>query len=217
MKRTLEFFQPGTRGALQKPLARAYEHGARTAVVIGTRAGKSTLTDALKKTGFSWVEKRVAAFPARDAAAADLVLVHDGSCSEVSRVLHACMELDAAVLAPVTAHHFSQRTVFLISIPKAGTHMLIRLFGLMGLARSPDRAPRPGTWSTPVGREYHAPCRDLLANDWFDPMGRQLLFRSPAVFVYRNPLDIVVSELDWFVRPEHAFSGYLNCCADEAE
>jgi hypothetical protein len=48
-------------------------------------------------------------------------------------------------------------------------------------------------------------------------MGRQLLFRSPAVFVYRNPLDIIVSELDWFVRPEHTFSGYLNCCANRSE
>jgi hypothetical protein len=56
-----------------------------------------------------------------------------------------------------------------------------------------------------------------MANDWFDPIGRQLLFRSPVIFVYRNPLDIIVSELDWFVRPDHAFSGYLNSCADKSE
>jgi len=85
------------------------------------------------------------------------------------------------------------------------------------LDRSSDRDPRPGTWCTPVGYEYHAPCRELLANDWFNPLGRQLFFRSPAIFVYRNPLDIVVSELDWFVKPEHSFSGYLNCCADDGE
>ena len=217
MKRCLAFFEPDMRGSIEKPLERAFEVGARNALVIDTKDCGRALANALEKTGFSWVEKQLMTFQKSDIADADVVLVPNGSCTDVSRALHACIGSDVTVIAPVTEHHYSRRTVFLMAIPKAGTHMVIRLLDLMGLCRSPDRAPRLGTWCTPVGYAYHAPCRELMADDWFDPIGRQLLLRSPAIFVYRNPLDIVVSELDWFVRPENAFSGYLNCCADESE
>lgn len=217
MKRYLDFFEPADPGALEKSLGRAFDAGGRKAIVIGTETFGQKMADALRYTGFSWVESTVESFKQSDDPGADIVLVAGGGSADVSLALHACIDKNVAVIAPVTEDHCSKRTVFLLSIPKAGTHMLIRLFDLMGLTRSPDRSPQPGTWATPVGYEYHAPCRDLLGNDWFDPGGRQLFFRSPAIFVYRNPLDIVVSELDWFVRPEHAFSGYLNCFEDKDE
>ncbi len=217
MKRTLAFFEPDMHGSMEEPLKYAFENGARKAALISTEGCDRASVTALQKTGFSCVEKQLTTFQKSDIADADVVLVSNGSCTEVSRALHACIDSDITVIAPVTEHHYSRRTVFLMAIPKAGTHMVIRLLDLMGLGRSLDRAPRVGTWCTPVGYAYHAPCRELMADDWFDPIGRQLLFRSPAIFVYRNPLDIVVSELDWFVRPENAFSGYLNCCADESE
>lgn len=216
MNRYLDFFESDAPHAPMESLKRAFERGARKALVIGQEACSNELADMMSKIGFSWVEIRMAAFRKQDLADADVVLVTGDNGTEVSRVLHACIDLSLAVIAPVTEHHCSRRTVFLLSIPKAGTHMVIRLLDLMGMGRSSERAPRPGTWSTPVGYHYHAPCRDLMSGDWFDPMGRQLLFRSPAIFVYRNPMDIVVSELDWFVRPEHAVSGYLNCRADRS-
>lgn len=217
MNRHLDFFEPTIAASIETPLAAAYVRGARKALLVGSGVGREKLHKLLQKSGFSWIDKQFAAFQAADIADGDLVVISDGTGAEVSQALHACIGSPVAVIAPVTDHHSTKRTVFLMSIPKAGTHMLIRLFALMGLDRSSDRDPQPGTWSTPVGYEYHAPCRELLANDWFDPVGRQLLFRSPAIFVYRNPLDIVVSELDWFVKDENAFSGYLNCCADDGE
>lgn len=215
MKRYLDFFEPATRGSLESSLERAFDAGGRKAVVIGT-CGQE-MASALRNTGFSWSESSAESFRRLDIPEAEVVLIAGTSGADVSLALHACIDKSIVVIAPVTEHHYSRRTVFLFSIPKAGTHMMIRLFDLMGLVRSPDRSPQPGTWATPVGYEYHAPCRDLMANDWFDPAGRQLLFRSPAVFIYRNPLDIVVSELDWFVKPENTFSGYLNCCAGKDE
>lgn len=217
MNRCLDFFEPSVVSSIEKPVAEAYARGARKAVVVGASACGGEVCDLLQKSGFSLVEKPVAVFQASDIGDNDLVVISAGAGDDVSRVLHVCIDADVTVIAPITDHHGSRRTVFLLSMPKAGTHMLIRLFGLMGLERSSGHAPRPGTWSTPVGYEYHAPCRELLVNDGFDPVGRQLLFRSPAIFVYRNPLDIVVSELDWFMKPENAFSGYLNCFSDEAE
>lgn len=217
MNRYLDFFEPETNGAIGKSLEHAFERGARKAVVIGPKPCGHELTNTLNKFRILWIEEQLATFQSLDGGDADIVLVTGGDARDVSRVLHDCIERNIAVIAPVTQHHSSKRTVFLLSLPKAGTHMMIRLFELMGMGRSPERAPQPGTWCTPVGYHYHAPCRDMMRGDWFDPMGRHLLFRSPAIFVYRNPLDIVVSELDWFVRPEHTFSGYLNCCADRSE
>lgn len=217
MTRYLDFFEPTVASSIEKPLADAYARGARRVLVTGKPACREEISDLLDKLGFSSVENPSAIFHASDVVNIDLIVIGGGAGDEVSRTLHACIGLSVAVIAPVTEHHVSKRTVFLMSIPKAGTHMLIRLFGLMGLERSSDRRTRPGTWSTPVGYEYHAPCRELLANDAFDPQGRQLLFRSPAIFVYRNPLDIIVSELDWFKKEEHAFSGYLNYFSDEKE
>lgn len=217
MNRHLEFFEPETTGAMGKSLEQAFEMGARKAVVVGPKPCDQEMAAILKKIGISWIEEQLAIFQKLNVADADVVLVTGGSGRDVSRVLHECINRNIAVIAPVTQHHSSKRTVFLLSLPKAGTHMMIRLFDLMGLGRSSERAPQPGTWCTPVGYHYHAPCRDMMRGDWFDPMGRHLLFRSPAIFAYRNPLDIVVSELDWFVRPEHTFSGYLNCCAHRSE
>ncbi len=215
MTRYLDFFDPTTISSIEIPLVDAYARGVRRVLVIGKTACCVEISELLEKLRFSWDEKLLAVFQAPDVVNIDLIVISGGTGNEVSKILHACIGLPIAVIAPVTEHHVSKRTVFLMSIPKAGTHMLIRLFGLMGLKRSYDRAPRPGTWSTPFGYEYHAPCRELLANDAFDPQGRQLLFRSPAIFVYRNPLDIIVSELDWFKKDEHAFSGYLNYFPDE--
>ena len=218
MNRYLDFFDPAVAATAQRSIEEAYARGARKVLLAGADGCNSELPSILSSTGFaSFVERRTSDVQAADISGCDLLVICSGSSADVSRILHDCIGKKVEVIAPITDHHISKRTVFLMSIPKAGTHMLIRLLGLMGLERSSDRDPRPGTWCTPVGYEYHAPCRELLANDWFNPLGRHLFFRSPAIFVYRNPLDIAVSELDWFVKPEHSFSGYLNCCTDDRE
>ena len=218
MSRYLDFFYPATVHTIQRPIDDAYARGARKVLIVGVDTCNSELRSILSNTGFAAVTERcIPDFESADIADIDLLVINSESGNDVSRVMHDCIGKKVAVIAPVTESHISKRTVFLMSIPKAGTHMLIRLLGLMGINRSSARAPRPGTWCTPVGYEYHAPCRELLANDWFNPLGRHLFFRSPAIFVYRNPLDIAVSELDWFVKPENSFSAYLNCCADDQE
>lgn len=217
MKRYLSFFEPDASGAIEKALERVFQFGGRKALVIGPGSVSPELANTLRTAGLTWDESQLTTFREVDIGGADLVLVTGGTGTDVSRALQACIDRNIAVIAPVTEHHCSKRIVFLLSIPKAGTHMVIRLLGLMGLERSSDRIPLPGTWSTPPYFHYHAPCRDLMEADWFDPMGRQLFLRSPAIFVYRNPLDIVVSELNWFIRPEHAFSGYLNSYKDIGE
>jgi hypothetical protein len=218
VNRYLDFFDPAVAATILRPLEGAYACGARKVLVVGTDNCNSELRSILSSAGFaSFAESHISDVQAVDMSDSDLLVINSGSSTDVSRVLHACISKTVTVIAPITDHHSSNRTVFLMSIPKAGTHMVIRLLGLMGLQRSSDHAPRPGTWCTPIGYEYHAPCREFLENDWIKPLGRHLFFRSPAIFVYRHPLDIVVSELGWFVKAEHSFSGYLNCCADDRE
>jgi hypothetical protein len=212
-RRRLSFYDPASTADLEAQLRSAMASGTGSMAFRGP-AAPAWIEDAVARTGL----RRFRDTPADESVSPDgceLVVVPPGEDDAVSAALLALLPADVAVLAPVTGHHFSRRVVYLFSIPKAGTHMMLRLFDLMGLKRSPDRHPEPGTWCTPVGYQYHAPCRELLAGDWFEPVGRQLFLRSPGVFVYRHPLDIVVSELDWFVKPEHAFSDYLNGIADE--
>jgi len=218
MNRHLDFFDPAVPATLQQVLTEAYARGARKVLVSGADNRNTGLRRMLHSTGFTTlVGRRISDIKPINISNSDLLVINDGSSTAVSRVLHACIGKMIGVIAPITDHHISKRTVFLMAIPKAGTHMLIRLFGLMGLERSLDRAPRQGSWCTPVGWEYHAPCHELVAKDFSHPLGRQLFFRSPAIFVYRNPLDILVSELDWFVKPEHLFSGYLNSFKNDRE
>jgi hypothetical protein len=215
MVRQLDFYSPGNESA-KLLIERTEEQGARSGLIVGS-VKRPELIGYLSQTTISWIPVAADKLTPEAISAVDAVLIVEHDSAAVACALHACVGHEVAVIAPLTEHHFSRRTIFLLSMPKAGTHMVIRLLTLMGLERSSDRAPIPGTWSTPVGYEYHAPCRELLSNDWFDPVGRRLLFRSPSLFVYRDPRDIVVSELDWFSKPEHAFSSYLHRCADQSE
>lgn len=214
-RRRLGFYEPGSAGDFEDGLRAARASGVEGVVLRGT-AAPSWIEDAVSRAGMTQLPDTRGGGNAPPGGA-DMVIITPGEDDPVAAALHALLPADVAVLAPITGNHFSRRVVYLFSIPKAGTHMMLRLFDLLGLRRSADRHPEPGTWCTPVGYQYHAPCRELLAGDWFEPVGRQLFLRSPGVFVYRHPLDIVLSELDWFVKPEHAFSGYLNGMADDDE
>lgn len=208
MTRALLFHDSEVPGDMERALERISGASSTGVLVVGREPPSDRARSALRQLGLPF--QHVPDVPPGTASPGPLaVLVDDDDPAIVSRALHACIDRDVCIAAPVTAAHFSRRTVYFTSIPKAGTHMMLRLFELMGLPRSDERRPAPGTWCTPTGYQYHAPCRELLADDWFEPLGRQPLLRSPGVFMYRHPLDIVVSELDWFVKPGHAFSSYL--------
>lgn len=214
MTRELVFHDSAAPGDLERALRRISNASPTEILVVGQEPPNARVQSVLQRLGLPF--RHVREIPSGTAEAAPLtVLVGDDDPALVSRALHACIDRDVRVAAPVSADHVSRRTVYFMSIPKAGTHMMLRLFELMGLPRSDERQPVPGTWCTPTGYQYHAPCRELFAGDWFEPLGRQPFLRSPSVFMYRHPLDIVVSELDWFSRPGHAFSNYLASFATD--
>lgn len=108
------------------------------------------------------------------------------------------------------------RAVFLVSIPKAGTHLLLELVRAMGFADGGqfDYVTRPGCWHYVEYSNSHT-----AAPDFFLGSVRQAAFgnrhhpfpATPTLFVYRHPLDILVSEANYYHRPgKTSFSGYLD-------
>lgn len=123
---------------------------------------------------------------------------------------------DLTILAPITPHFGRNRPLFLISIPKAGTHLLYKLAQSMGYspAVTHDGNPTPGNWYCVEYSNSHTVARDFFIDTVRrEPFGnRHHPFpRTPTLFIYRNPLDIVVSEANYY-HSEGAtvFSSYLR-------
>jgi hypothetical protein len=120
------------------------------------------------------------------------------------------------VIAPITAGYFKHRPLFLISIPKSGTHLLYRLAEVLGFGAGvvcPDK-PVPGTWYCLEYSNSHTTARDFFVDTVRrSPFGNRdhPFLRSPAIFIYRNPLDILISEANYYHREGNtAFAGYLQ-------
>jgi hypothetical protein len=129
----------------------------------------------------------------------------------VSSQLLACLERKRGpVLAPITAHHCTKRPLFIMTIPKSGTHLLIRLLDKMKIFRNHGELPVAGAWTTLDDYNYHAPCSEFMRQDWTKAIGMHPFFRSPALFMYRNPLDILISELFWYQKEDVAFVHYFK-------
>jgi hypothetical protein len=123
---------------------------------------------------------------------------------------------DGVVVAPRTRHAHDARPLFLISIPKAGTHLLYALataFGYDAGIVCPEW-PRPRHWYCVEYSNSHTRATDFFIDTVRrSPFGnRHHPFAiSPALFIYRNPLDILVSEANYYHRDGNAiFGGYLG-------
>lgn len=145
------------------------------------------------------------------------VLLAETDPVRLSRQLLELTDLrDGVVVAPRTRHAFDARPLFLISIPKAGTHLLYTLaeaFGYVPGIVCPEW-PRPRHWYCVEYSNSHT-----RATDFFIDTVRRSPFgnrhhpfgASPALFIYRNPLDILVSEANYYHRDGNAiFGGYLR-------
>ncbi|KJJ83930.1 glycosyl transferase, family 2 [Candidatus Omnitrophus magneticus] len=129
-----------------------------------------------------------------------------------------CIDLEVGIVcAPISNDYYKNRPIFFTSIPKSGTHMLLPFFDATGIVRSKNDIPENGMWSTIAHNKYsyHAPCKEFLMNEWVEQIGQSRCFFSPIIFLYRHPLDIIVSELDWCLRPQISLSHYLRSMSDK--
>jgi len=122
----------------------------------------------------------------------------------------------AFIVAPITENYFKKKSLFLISIPKSGTHLLYELvqsFGYNPGVVCPEE-PLPGSWYCVEYSNSHTAARDFfIERVRRSPFGMRdhLFMRSPALFIYRNPLDILVSEANYYHKDgKTPFAGYLS-------
>lgn len=145
-----------------------------------------------------------------------IVLVFEARGEVLQNILMSFLDAgDLTVIAPETDWHFSRRPLFLITIPKAGTHLLYGLVEAFGYRRdiTTEGQPRPGGWYCLEYTNSHTVARDFFV-DYVRRKphgGRDHPFPwTPTLFLYRNPLDIVVSEANYYHREGHTlFAPYL--------
>ncbi|GLU30211.1 hypothetical protein WKR88_22255 [Trinickia caryophylli] len=131
--------------------------------------------------------------------------------------LMGCIALDdVAVVAPITDRHFSRKPLFLVSIPKAGTHLLYELATALGYEAGIEcpEFPQGQTWYCVEYSNSHTVAKDFFVDTVrHAPYGNRhhRFMSSPTLFMYRHPLDVLVSEAHYYHRDgKTAFSGWLS-------
>jgi hypothetical protein len=150
-------------------------------------------------------------------APGDILLANEFDPEKLSSILIEYLDAaNATILAPVSAHYYLNRALFIISIPKGGTHLLFKLVESLGYKAGVvhDGNPNPGAWYCVEYSNTHTVARDFFVDTVRrEPFGnRHHPFpRTPSLFIYRSPLDIVVSEANYYQRDgATVFSAYLR-------
>jgi len=147
----------------------------------------------------------------------DAVLVLLDSGEALGAALLQLLDLDCQTLVVAqTDWYFKNRSLFLISIPKAGTHLLYELAKSFGYADgiiANSTAVRPGQWYCIEYSNSHTSARHFFIDSVREhPFGNRAhpFMRSPAIFIYRNPRDILVSEANYYHKDGNSpFAAYL--------
>ncbi len=157
--------------------------------------------------------------PHRTAGAteADIVcLTHADAAALDAALLDQIDRGAGSVVIPSLPGHGPDRPLFLISIPKSGTHLLYRLAEALGFRPGivcPDE-PSPGYWYCVEYSNSHTVPRDFFVDTVRRaPFGNRHhpFLSSPALFITRHPLDILVSEASYYGRAGNAaFAGWYQ-------
>lgn len=147
---------------------------------------------------------------------ADLIVVCETEEPALSNRLLELIDVTVPVVAVKSSCFWAERPLFLISIPKAGTHLLYGLMRAMGYGEAAylQDDPAPGSWYCVEYSNSHTVARDFFVDSVRRaPFGNRHhpFMGSPAVFIYRNPMDVVASEAHYYHKDgKTAFAGYLS-------
>jgi len=149
-------------------------------------------------------------------------VVLDSPDDDLSKDLLQLLDLpQLCVLAPRTKNYFANRPLFLVSIPKSGTHLLNKMAEVMGygLGIVHDEFPLPGKWYCVEYTNSHTVARDFFIDSVRRaPFGNRYhaFTCAPALFIYRHPLDVLLSEANYYhLEGRTAFAGYLSSLSFE--
>jgi hypothetical protein len=119
------------------------------------------------------------------------------------------------VLAPLSDGFFRNRPLFIVTIPKSGSNILYRFVEHLGYCRGivQDEFPLPGHWYFLEYFNSHTLARDFFVDTarrapWSN--SHHAFASSPVLFNFRHPLDVLVSEANYYHREgKSIFAGYL--------
>ena len=152
----------------------------------------------------------------------DASILFTSDAKDLSSRLMGYVDLkQGVVIAPITSHYYKNRPLFLISIPKSGTHLLYELadaFGYRPGIVCPDN-PVPGFYYCIEYSNSHTSARDFFIDTVRrSPFGNRHhpFIQYPALFIYRHPMDIVISEANYYHKEGNTvFYSYLNSLSFE--
>ncbi len=147
----------------------------------------------------------------------DIAVLAEPNGEILSGLLLKFVDYPMTLIAPITEHHITRRGIYVITIPKSGSHMLYQLLEFMGIHSDhhgyiDDMAsPQPGTWKSVSTAHTH-----LVAPKFIDSItghynggAKHPFFHTPVIFMYRNPRDILISESHYYVISTNTLSGYF--------
>lgn len=227
ISRALEFVAPNSE-AYSKAILIAIQNGARGISIYPATTGAKRLAATLSSHLPKDVELIVLAeFPAEPSLAQGanrppVFVLMPESDEELPELLLKFLDWEGVwIIAPKTARFYANNPLFLISIPKAGTHLLYELARQMGYGDGVELTgfTQPAHWYCLEYSNSHTAAPDFFIDSVRrNPFGNRThpFPRTPALFIYRNPLDILVSEANYYHRDGKAsFSGYLSNLAFE--
>jgi len=120
------------------------------------------------------------------------------------------------LIAPKTKRFYAESPLFLVSIPNAGAHLSCQLARRMGYRDGIELTgpAKPAHWYCLEYSNLHTSAPDFFIDSARrDPLGNRAhpFPRTPTLFIYRNPLDILVAEANSYNEGgKGTLHGYLS-------
>lgn len=136
---------------------------------------------------------------------ADCLILLDTDADALSARLHSLIDVPCQVIAPITSRYYQQQSCFLVTMPKAGTHLLYELMRSFQINLGGSAPPlRAGHYHSLIHNHTHTTAARFFEELANYPEGGAThpFFSHPALFIYRNPMDVVVSETFYLTRKE---------------
>ncbi len=181
--------------------------GAATSVVQNTGGnieikyiGNSSLQDDIKHQLHSLLSHK----HSHKECIVKLIIIVDNNPITVCDTLHSCIDADNIhIIAPITKKYYKNTPLFLIGIPKSGTHLIFELAAALGYTarRTSPEKPKGGEWYYIEHDNAHTRAKRFFVESVYEGifgLRNHPFVYSPALFIYRHPADIVTSEANYY-------------------
>lgn len=186
-----------------------------TLFVIGKSKLSKSIKEEMKKLGIKFTENE-ALIKGLNFENSLLVCCDKFSGQDTETIEALATITNVTFLTSKTKNYFKQKRLFLVSVPKSGTHLLFKFASALGFKdgrwRNNNQIEK-GEWgfldnanshTNPLSFFEHAVSIANFGN-------REHLFPSnPTMFIYRSPWDLLLSEAEYYGKPgKTIFSGAL--------